>query len=320
MIKKIINLYKKNLFTRYDDNGAIFYFSSNDFKDIRFEQYTFESSKGYKLNGNFYYYDNFKKNHIVIFEHGMGGGHLSYFREIEILARRGYKVLAYDHSGCMTSEGSSTGGFCQSICDLNDCLNSLKNNDEYRDYEFSVVGHSWGAFSTMNITKFHPDVKHIIAMSGLISIDQMLKQMFGSLFKKCIPLAYELEKESNPNFVDCNAAESLLNYEGKALIIHSLDDKTVKSKFHFDVLSNELKEKENIEFMLVNNKNHNPNYTEEAVKYKDEFFKIYSKKINKKALKTEMQKIKFKTSFNWYKMTEQDFNVWKEIFRVLDNE
>ena len=30
--------------------------------------------------------------------------------------------------------------------------------------------------------------------------------------------------------------------------------------------------------------------------------------------------IKFKTSFNWYKMTEQDFNVWKEIFRVLDNE
>ena len=320
MTNKIIEMYKKNLFIRYDDNGDVFYFSPKDFKDIFYQKYEFESSKGYKLKGNFYYYDNYKKDHIVIFEHGMGGGHLSYFREIEILARRGYKVLAYDHSGCMKSEGDNAGGFCQSLCDLNDCINSLKNNDEYKNYKISIIGHSWGAFSTMNIPYFHNDVKHVIAMSGFISLEQMLKQMFGGLFKKCIDLAFELEKQSNPDFVNINATQSLSNYDGHALIIHSKDDKTVKCKYHFDVLKNELSNKNNIEFMLVENKNHNPNYTVEAVKYKDEFFKTYKKYLKKNLLKKVGDKEKFKNSFNWFKMTQQDFNIWKEVFRVLDNE
>lgn len=320
MFKKIIGIYKKSLFSRCDDNGAVFYFSEKDFKDLHSEAYIFDSSKGYKLKGNFYFYDNYKPNHIVIFEHGMGGGHLSYFREIEVLARKGYKVLAYDHSGCMSSDGESTGGFCQSLCDLNDCINSLKNNENYKDYIISVIGHSWGAFSTMNIPLFHSDVKHVIAMSGFISLDQMLKQMFSGLLKKCYPMAFELEKESNPDFVNVNAIDSLKDYKGKALIIHSKDDKTVKSKFHFDVLKQELMIKNNIEFLLVNNKNHNPNYTEEAVVYKDKFFKTYTKHLKKGLLKTEYQKNKFKGSFNWFQMTQQDYSIWEEIFRVLSYE
>ena len=320
MMNKIIEIYKKNLFSRCDDNGDIFYFSKKDFKELKSEEYIFDSSKGYKLKGNFYYYDNYKPNHIVIFEHGMGGGHLSYFRELEILARRGYKVLSYDHSGCMKSEGDSTGGFCQSLCDLNDCINSIKNNNTYRDYKLSVIGHSWGAFSTMNIPHFHNDVKHIIAMSGFISLDQMLKQMFGGLLKKCQAPVYQIEKESNPDIVNINAINSLRNYNGKALIIHSKDDKVVKSKFHFDKLKQALNEKNNIEFLLVNNKNHNPNYTEDAVIYKDKFFKIYKKHLKKGLLKTDYQKNKFKGSFNWFKMTQQDYNIWEEIFSVLENE
>ena len=128
MINKIIEKYISTIFPRCDDNGNIFYFSKKDFKELNSEKYIFDSSKGYKLKGSFYYYDNYKPNHIIILDHGMGGGHLSYFREIEILARRGYKVLSYDHSGCMKSEGTSTGGLCQSLCDLNDCIKSLKNN------------------------------------------------------------------------------------------------------------------------------------------------------------------------------------------------
>ena len=133
-------------------------------------------------------------------------------------------------------------------------------------------------------------------------------------------LAFELEKESNPDFVSINAIESLSNYDGHALIIHSKDDKTVKCKYHFDVLKNELSNKNNIEFMLVENKNHNPNYTVEAVKHKDEFFKTYKKYLKKNLLKKVGDKEKFKNSFNWFKMTQQDFNIWKEVFRVLDNE
>ena len=73
MIKKILEIYKRKLFNRCDDNGAIFYFSHTDYRDLNAEDYEFTSSKGYKLKGKFYFYDKHKHNHIIIFEHGMGG-------------------------------------------------------------------------------------------------------------------------------------------------------------------------------------------------------------------------------------------------------
>lgn len=317
---KIIEVYKQNLFNRCDDNGAVFYFSDHDFKNIKKEKYNFKSSKNHLLNGYLYYYENYKPNTLVVFDHGMGGGHLSYFKEIELLARHGYLVLAYDHTGCMESGGKNTSGFAQSLCDLNDCIISLKNNERFKDYNYYVIGHSWGAFSTMNITKFHPDVKKIVAISGFISVENILKQTFKGLLKCVYNDIFAIEKESNPNFVNVNACDSLKDYTGKALLIYSKDDKVVNYKFHYCPLYSELSNMNNISFLLVNNKNHNPNYTIEAVKYKDEFFKFYTKQLKKNKLNTISQKEEFKKSFNWNKMTEQDDSIWKEIFKVLDNE
>ena len=317
---KIINFYKQNLFSRCDDNGSIYYFSDKDFPNIKKEKYSFKSIKGYDLNGYFYYYDNYKPNKLIIFEHGMGGGHLSYFKEIEKICGEGYLVLSYDHSGCMTSGGENTSGFGQSLCDLNDCINSLKNNGIYKNYSISVVGHSWGAFSTMNIPYFHKDIKNIVAMSGFISVKQVLSKTFKGILKCAYNDILQIEAQANPLTINVNAIDSLQDYSGNALIIHSKDDKTVSYKDHFKVLKENLKEKSNIEFLLVNNKNHNPNFTEEAVKYKDQFFKIYSKKMKKSLLKTVDEKEKFKSSFDWNKMTIQDEAVWKEIFKVINND
>jgi len=249
----------------------------------------------------------------------MGGGHLSYFKEIEMIAKKGFLVLAYDHSGCMTSEGINTGGFGQSLCDLNDCINSIKNNDQYKNMDISVIGHSWGAFSTMNIVKFHKDIKSIVAMSGFISIKQILSSMFNWILKCAYKDVLKLEENSNPQLIDINAIDSLNEYEGNALIIHSKDDKTVKCKYHFNVLKDNIN-KENVRFLLLKGKCHNPNYTEDAVKYKDKFFKIYTKYMKKKMLQTEEEKKKFIERFDWDKMTKQDELVWKQIFKVLEND
>lgn len=320
MIKeKVISLYKNNLFNRCDDNGCVFYFSSKDFPEINSEDYSFTSSKGDILKGKFYFYDNYKDdNQLIIFDHGMGGGHLSYFREIEVLARKGYKVLSYDHTGCMESEGESTGGFCQSLSDLVDCINSLKNDIRFVNTKISVIGHSWGAFAALNVSKYHDDIKCIVAMSGFISLEQILKQTFGPLFKSCYPLAYELEQKSNPDYVNDNAIESLKDYKGNFLFIHSKDDKIVKYKNHFKLIEDEYNSKSNFNFLLVDKKGHNPNYTEEAVNYKDKFFDIYKKQLKNKKLVKEEQKEAFKNSFNWFKMTQQDSSIWNHIFTILE--
>jgi hypothetical protein len=67
----------------------------------------------------------------------------------------------------------------------------------------------------------------------------------------------------------------------------------------------------------VQNKGHNPNYTEGAVKYLNEFVSARTKLLSKKKL-TDKEKSDFVSSFDWNRMTEQDETVWNKIFAHLE--
>lgn len=317
--KQIENLYRSQLFNRCDENGTVYYFSAKDFPGLKQEPYALKATAGHRLQGYFYHYGSPVPGRIVVFDHGMGGGHRSYMKEIEMLARHGFLVFAYDHTGCMESEGESTNGFAQSLNDLDACLNALKADPRYREMKISVMGHSWGAFSTQNIAALHPDICHVVAMSGFISVSQMLHQTFGGIMGGFYKHLYQIEEAANPDYVKYCAAESLKNTRAKVLLIHSADDKVVNGKFHFDVLRKELTGRENIRFLEVNGKGHNPNYAEDAVKYKDQFFAVLTKKLKKNELVTEEQKRAFVAGYDWNRMTAQDETVWEVIFEVLDN-
>ena len=316
--KKVVEMYRKTMFNRCDDTGVAYYFSSDDFEGLHKESFAFKSQMGHNLQGYFYYYDNPVKDRIIVFEHGMGGGHRSYMREIETIAKKGYLVFAYDHTGCMESGGENTNGFGQSLNDLDSCLKALKADEKYGKMAISVIGHSWGAFSTMNIAAYHPDVKHIVAMSGFMSVERMVNQHFSGLLKGYAKVIYELEKRSNPKYAIMDAAETLAGRDVKALIIHSDDDPMVKTAHHFSVMKNLLKDKENVTFWLMNGKFHNPNYTEESVVYKDAYVATLAKKIKAKELETEQQKKEFVASYDWWAMTEQDMDVWNKIFEFIE--
>ena len=86
--KKIIGFYKQKLFSRCDDMGLARYFTHKDFPGLQAEPFSFkDDAGGNTLRGNFYSYPNYREDRIVVFDHGMGGGHLSYMREIEMLAK-----------------------------------------------------------------------------------------------------------------------------------------------------------------------------------------------------------------------------------------
>jgi hypothetical protein len=86
---------------------------------------------------------------------------------------------------------------------------------------------------------------------------------------------------------------------------------------HYEILKEELGDRDNVSFMLVSGKGHNPNYTKEAVGLLGEFGKARTKLLkNKKATKEDKER--FIKSLDWKKMTEQDENVWKEIFEYLE--
>lgn len=315
MGKLIENIYRTKVFGRCDDKGTAYYFSAKDFDGLNAVPYSFVSSKGNTLKGFFYYYDNPIENRLIVFDHGFFGGHLSYMKEIEMLCRKGYLVFAYDHTGCMESEGDSANGLGQSLSDLRDCFTALKKEEKLQGYDFSVMGHSWGGFSTLNISSFYPEISHIVVLSGFVSIEKMLSQFLPSPLSFLSKLLFKVEKKYNPESLKVNAVDSLKNSKAKILLIYSDNDPAVKKEVHFDALQKGLADKDNVKLMLVSEKGHNPNYTKEAVKSLAEYTKAVNSK--RKELTTDEARKAFVESFDWDKITEQDEEIWEEIYKAL---
>lgn len=314
--KQVVNGYRGMMHTRCDDTETVFYYSAADFTGLNSEPYAFKSSMGHTLQGYIYSYENPIAGRLIVFDHGFGGGHRAYMKEIEKLCVHGYRVFAYDHTGCMESGGESPNGLAQSLCDLNDCIAAIKADKRFDGLDISVMGHSWGAFSTLNITALHPEISHIVALCGFVSVEEMIKTFFAGPLKGYRRAVLDLEKASNPDFFTFNAVESLKNANVKALLIYSEDDQLCR-RAHYDILKEGLAEKENVHFMLVSGKGHNPNYTADAVGLLGEFSKARAK-FSKKKNTTKEEKANFVASFDWEKITAQDEDVWNKIFAHLN--
>lgn len=316
--KKVVGIYASQFLNRCDDKGLAHYFSHTDFPGLRQQPFHFKSSLGHDMKGWFYCYDMIVPGRLIVFDHGFGGGHRSYMKEIEMLCRHGYLVYTYDHTGCMESGGENPRGLAQSLHDLNDALNALKSTPGFKDLDISVMGHSWGAFSTMNITALHPEVSHIVALSGFVSVKEMVGQFFSGILRGYRKPVLKIEQEANPDFIKFNAVQTLADTAAKVLLIYSSNDKMVIREIHHDALVKGLSGKADVRILLEENKGHNPNYTTDAVAYLGEYTAAMTKGLKEKLLETEAERKAFREKWDWDRMTKQDENVWAEIFKTLD--
>lgn len=318
--KQVERMFRSQLYIRQDNPYGIFYFTPEDFPGLITHPYEFKANGGYPLSGCFYHYADPIPGRLVVFDHGMGNGHRAYLREIETLAKAGFLVFSYDHTGCMASGGKHVGGFAQSLNDLDACIKALKKEVNLNERSISVVGHSWGGFSTMNIAAIHPDITHVVSMSGFVSVERILKQTFSGLMSGYAKPMLELELRENPRFARYNALESLSKTSAKVLLIYSDDDTMVRKEFHYDPLFQKFSASNHIGFLLLSGKEHNPNYTADAVKYKNKFFAEFTKAVKKKQLATPEQQADFMARYDWKRMTEQDESVWDAILTHLKSE
>ena len=314
--KQVVKMVHGQLLVRNDNANGIFYFSPEDFPGLQSYAYNFKSHSGHDLKGFFYCYANPIPGRLVVFDHGMGNGHRAYMREIETLCKDGWLVYSYDHTGCMASGGAHIGGFAQSLADLDDCIRALKQEKALDDRTFSVVGHSWGGFSTMNIAAIHPQITHVVSMSGFISVERICQDALGSL-KAYAPALVDHELREFPRYARYNALESLAKTRAKVLLIYSEDDKTVRKDRHYDPLYEKFANSGHVRFLLVDGKNHNPTYEAESVKYKDDFFTQFQKAMKKKQLTAPEDQKEFMGQFDWRHMTKQDMTVWEQVFEHL---
>lgn len=152
---------------RCEGNPSLKYLTHREIENLMAKPVSFFSDKGQRLCGAVYTHQDVKRPlGLVVFSHGMGGGHLSYTTMIHSLAKAGFAVLAYDNTGTMASEGKALGSFYQAVKDLRAALTFVRGNERLSKYRIVLVGHSWGGYAVCQALAFEEaHVAGVVAFS-----------------------------------------------------------------------------------------------------------------------------------------------------------
>ena len=306
----IAKQYIKNFVGRYDKEAGVPYYSYLDFKGLKQEAFTFSNSKNVEIHYFYYYYDNYQEDKIVLFLHGLACGHAAYIAEIEQLAKRGYKVLTLDYTGCGESKGKYLGSVNTPTSDVVELLDYLK-----LDKEIVLVGHSMGGFTAINLINLRKEIHKAVVISGFLTIPLEIKGFIKSRFILNGVLRYE--RKTYPNYYALDNIEYLKTTIDKLFFIHSDTDTMVPYAQSMKIVE----EMNNpcIKTLLIKDRKHNPNYTDAAVEYMNNTFAIYYELIRNKEIKTDEDKVNYFKDKPLAKLVEQDEEVFDQIKEFLNN-
>ena len=262
---------------RCEGNPDLKYFTHEDFDDLCAEEISFPSNKGQILKGAIYTAQGVRPTALVVFAHGMGGGHLSYTTNIRTIAKAGFAVLAYDNTGTMASEGKSLGSFYQSVKDLRHALKFVSENKKLNKYKIVLAGHSWGAYTVCQALAFAEEqVSGVVAFSPPDSaagvVCENMKQIMHIPTGWLRPALW-LASIIKGGFAAAHTCSSVLLNTDKVpvMILQGEEDKAVSIKnsplSYLDIIA-----KENITNILYEGKAHNVYQTKESEKYLNEVF------------------------------------------------
>lgn len=309
---------KKAFVKRYDDDHIIHYFSYKDFPGMQASPVQFSTPQNLNIRGMLYSYPGARTDDLVVFCHGMGGGHRSYMREIDVICKKGYEVLAYDNIGCFESEGEDIRGLSESVNDLVCCTDWLANEESLKDRRLHVMGHSWGGFAAANILNFRQrNIAGVTVISAFASIDAFSDAGFGGQLKLLKQTIARHERKVNPEYAATDCVTAFRDTPVKVLWIHSRDDHMADISTGLDYVRSRVSNP-NVSYLETDGKYHNPNYTTDAVNYLMQTFGEYESLIKKHKLRTFDEKKAYMDTKDFRRMTEQDPAIWDAIFAHME--
>ena len=305
----IVKIYKKNFLQRFDKDPAIPYYSAEDFPGLYCEGNSFINSLNTKINYFVYFYKNHRNDKVILFCPGIGPGHTAYLTEIELLCRNGFKVITLDYMGCGSSEGNNLPSINEPTRDVMELLDHLN-----LDNEVVLVGHSLGAYTSLNVINLSPAIHKAVIISGFIDI---ASEMLG--FVKLSLLANKIkrfEKKINPEYGNIDNWKYLNGTNDDLLFIHSLDDQMVNYKYNTARVAKI--NNSHIVIHTVDGKKHNPNYTMDAIQFMNQSMGGYERLVKEGQLDTLEKRKEYFLDKPIGKMNEQDKEVWNIIINFIN--
>jgi len=300
----ISKVYIEKFVCRYDKEVGVPYYAYTDFKGLKQEAYTFNNSKGIEIHYFYYYYPNYQDDKIILFLPGLGPGHASYMAEIETLAKRGYKVLTLDYTGCGESKGDYLGSLNAPSRDTVELLNLLNIKQKV-----IVMGHSLGGFTALKVASLRKEITKVVVMSPIISIKPIIYRSSKSKFITHFLLRYERKVEKP--YAKIDLLDYLTNTNDDILFIQSEDDPMVPYETSLKVA--EGIDNSHIQTIKFTNRKHNPNYTLDAVNYMNEVFGAFNRRVMDKAIATDEERINYFKDVSIARLTEQDQSLFDTI-------
>lgn len=250
------------LFNHHTISDPMSTFSNDDFPLLRADKVLFKSGQN-QLTGYFYHYQKPDKSKVVIFVHGFGNGHHRYFDLIDYLAKNGLYVFSYDATSFDESEGNGIRGFPQGLIDLSNAINYVKSLG-YKEEDISLVGHSWGAYSSGAITIDYPHIAKVVMISGFNKSLDLIKSHGSAWARSKFDDSYgyivSYEKRHFPQYSSYTVLNAFKNSQSEYLIIHSEDDKTVPIEAGLALFKEELKGNHRVSFITLKDRGHGTSY------------------------------------------------------------
>lgn len=311
-------MYSRVFGKRCDGNERLKYFTHNDFEGLKAAPVEFPNNKGITLRGAIYAKAGLQApKGLIVFSHGMGGGHLSYMTEINTFAQNGYAVLAYDNTGTFSSDGKKIGSFCQGPEDLKAALKFVKAHPVLGKMETVLAGHSWGGYSVCRalgdeevkvdgaVTFGAPNSGYQVisaAMGPKLAFLQPVFKLFFLLFegKSAMELCSDALAKAEPTPV---------------LLLQGEEDAIVKASISAALAAQDLP---HVKAVFFEGRYHNVYQTVASEEYmNDTFANINALKKNKNATESELNDCY--DNIDYELMTREDPAVINLVLQFMDN-
>ena len=254
-----MTIYNKTFGERCEERRYESYRLEN-FKGLEVEKCTIVGNKGQRLAGFKYSRQGHTPKVLLVYVHGLCGGHWNYMDICNHFVNKDFAVFAYDATGNGASEGKKVGGFAQGLADLDYVLNYVKELPEYKGLSIVLMGHSWGGFCVGNILNFHPDVKAVVAVSGFDTSACLLKQYtevnIGKAATILMPYITLYERLTWGKYAGTSACNGFANSDAKVMIIHSSDDPTVFAENGYDRYYEKFSDDDRFVFKMYSDRGH----------------------------------------------------------------
>lgn len=242
---------------------------------------------------NFYSGDNKLQGYIygegdkglLVFAHGIGGGHEGYTNVIKRFADDGYKVFAYDCTGSVESEGDGTVGLTQSAIDLDAALTYIEKDSELSKMKKVLLGHSWGGYAVTAVLNFDHGIVACASISGYSEPVEMItewgERILGGFVYAEVPFIWINNKLIFGSLSDLSAVDGINKADIPVMIVHGTDDETINYDGASIISKKDKITNPNVRYITVSDEGINGHnsifYSQNAMTYLDELSGEYSR-------------------------------------------